>query len=97
MCLRVHLDYLVQSGHAQRLFQVFKRAFRLRILLDQQVVQNVLVPLDQPLRVLLPVLQLFVAVPLDPFQQRCQRELLLVAQLGLLLLDDRLHLRQFGS
>jgi hypothetical protein len=34
-------------------------------MLVQQIVENILVSLDQPLRILLPMLQLLVAIPLD--------------------------------
>ena len=64
----------------------------LRRLLVQQVVQNVFVSLDEPLRVLLSVLQLLVPVALDPLEQRRQGQLLGVSQLGFLLLQDSLHL-----
>ena len=56
MSCRVDLDYFVEASHSKRLFQIFERAFRFGVLLDQQVIQNVLVSLDQPLRVLLSVL-----------------------------------------
>lgn len=39
------------------------------------------------------MLELLVAVTLDALEQGGQGELLLVAQLGLLLLDDGLHLK----
>jgi len=52
----VNLDDLIESGHAQCLFQVLQCAFRFSILLDQQVIQNVLVTLNESLRVLLTVL-----------------------------------------
>ena len=67
-------------------------ALRLGGLLVEQVVQDVFVALNQALRVLLSVLQLLVAVALDPLQQSCERQLLGVAQLCLLFLKNCLHL-----
>lgn len=67
-------------------------ALRLGGLLVEQVVQDVFVALNQALRVLLSVLQLLVAVALDPLQQSCQCQLLGVAQLCLLFLKNCLHL-----
>ena len=49
MRLRVDLRDLVQTRHTQRLLQVFERALSLRILLVQEVIQNVLVSLDESL------------------------------------------------
>jgi hypothetical protein len=69
----IGLVQLVELGHAERLFKVVERALRLRSLFVEQVVQNVFVTLDQPLRILLPVLQLLVAIALDSFQQSGQR------------------------
>ena len=65
---------------------------RLEVLLVEEIVEDVLVTLDQTLRVLLPMLQLLVAVTLDSLEQSCQRELLGVSQLCFLLLKDALHL-----
>ena len=44
---------------------MFKRALRLRVLLGQRVVQYDFVSLDEPLAVLLTMLQLLVAVALN--------------------------------
>ena len=92
MCCRVDLDDLIESGHAEGLLQVLQGAFRFSILLDEQIIQNVLVTLNQALRVLLAMLQLLVAVTLDALEESSESKLLLVAQLGLLLLDHGLHL-----
>ena len=88
----VELCDLVETRHPQCLFQVFQRAFRLSVLLVKQVIQNVLVALDKTLGVLLSVLELLVTVTLDALEKGRECQLLLVAQLGLLLLDDGLHL-----
>mmetsp|Transcript_419 Transcript_419/g.461 ORF Transcript_419/g.461 Transcript_419/m.461 type:complete len:110 (+) Transcript_419:187-516(+) len=62
------------------------------VLLIEEVIKDVFISLDEPLRVLLPVLELFIPVPLDPLQQRSESQLLLMSQLGLFLLNDCLHL-----
>ena len=72
----IWLVQTVQFGHAQGLFQVVKSALRLRVLLIQQVVQDVFVSLDQALRVLLSMFQLFVSVTLNAFEQSCKCQLL---------------------
>ena len=46
---------------------------------------------------MLAMLELLVAVTLDALEQGGQGELLLVAQLGLLLLDDGLHLKAHNT
>lgn len=88
----VNLRDFVETGHPQGLFQIFERAFRLSVLLIQQVVQDVLVALDKPLRVLLTMFQLLVTVTLDALKECGKGQLLLMAQLGLFLLNDSLHL-----
>ena len=72
----IWLVQAVQFGHAQGLFQVVQRALRLRVLLIQQVVEDVFVSLDQALRVLLSVLKLLVSVSLNAFEQSCKCKLL---------------------
>ena len=67
----VRLVQLVELGHAERLLQVVERALRFCSLLIQQIIEDILVALDQSLRVLLSVLQLLVSVALDPFQEGC--------------------------
>lgn len=63
------------------------------VLLVQQVIQDILVPLYQPLRVLLSVLQLLIPVPLDPLEESGEGQLLAVPKFGFLLLQQALHLR----
>lgn len=45
----VNLRDFIETRHAQSLLKVFKRAFRLCVLLVEQVVQDVLVSLDETL------------------------------------------------
>ncbi len=47
---------------------MIESTLRLRVLLAQRVVEDDLVALNQPLRVLLPMLQLLVPISLDSFQ-----------------------------
>jgi hypothetical protein len=70
---------------------VLKGAFSFSGLFVQQVVQDVLVALDQTLRVLLSVLQLLVPISLDSLEQSSESQLLRVAQLGLFFLKHSLH------
>lgn len=65
----------------------------LHVLFVKQVEQQVLVPLNQPLRIDLSVLQLLVPVPLDPLEQSRQCLLLPLPQQRFLLLDSFLHLK----
>ena len=58
----------------------------------EQVKKEILVPLDQSLRIDLPMLELLVSVPLDPLQESSQGHLLLSPQSGLLLLNYCLYL-----
>ena len=83
---------VVHSGHAERLLEVVQGALGLRVLLGERVVQDDFVSLYQALAVLLPMLQLLVSITLNPFQECSQCQLLRMAQLRLLLLDDGLHL-----
>ena len=72
----VSLVKLVKLGHAQSLFKVLEGALCLCCLLIEQVIQNVLVALDQSLRVLLAMLQLLVPVSLNALEQRSKCQLL---------------------
>lgn len=89
---RIDLRDLIETSHAQRLLKVVKRAFRLCVLLVQQIVQDVLVSLDEALGILLTMLELLVTITLDALEQSSEGELLLVAKLGFLFLDHCLHL-----
>ena len=71
---------------------MLQRPLRLGVLLAQRVIEDDLVPLDQTLTVLLPMLQLLISVPLDALKESRQGQLLRVAELRLLLFDDALHL-----
>ena len=62
----------------------------------EQVKKEILVPLDQSLRIDLPMLELLVSVPLDPLQESSQGHLLLSPQSGLLLLNYCLYLLFLG-
>lgn len=88
----VNFSDLIKASHAKGLLEVFERTFRLGILLVQQVIQDVLVALNKSLRILLTVLELLVTIALDAFEEGSESQLLLVTQLGLLLLNDSLHL-----
>lgn len=70
---------------------MFKSALRFGSLLIQQIIEDILVALDESLRVLLPVLQLLITVTLDALQQCSQRQLLSVSQFSLFLLQHCLH------
>ena len=58
----------------------------------ERIIQYDLVPLNQSLTVLLPVLQLFVAISLDSFEECRKSKLLAMAQFGFSLLNDGFHL-----
>jgi len=64
----------------------------LHVLFVQQVQQQVLVSLDQPLRVDLSVFQLLVSVPLNPLEEGTEGLLLLLPQKCFLFLNGFLHL-----
>jgi len=70
---------------------VVQGAFGLSRLLIEQVIEDVFVALNQSLRILLSVLQLLISVTLDPLQECSEGQLLRMAQLGLLLLQNCLH------
>jgi hypothetical protein len=77
---------------------MFKGLLGLVVLLVEQVVENILVPLDEPLRILLPVLELFVPVPLNSLEKSCKGQLLGMPQFRFLFLKHRLHLAfKFGT
>mmetsp|Transcript_68639 Transcript_68639/g.185440 ORF Transcript_68639/g.185440 Transcript_68639/m.185440 type:complete len:232 (+) Transcript_68639:203-898(+) len=70
------------------------RALELQVLLLRQVHLEVLVPLDQPLGVHLPVPDLLAAVPLDALQERREGLGLLLAEALLLAPGTLAHLRR---
>lgn len=78
-----------RSG-TQRHLQEGVGATSLHVLLVQQVKQQILVALDQSLRINLSMLQLFVSIPLNTFQQSRKCLLLFLAQKCFLTLDDLL-------
>ena len=84
---------LVKLSHSQSLLKVLQRAFGLRVLLVKQIVENVFVSLNQALRILLPVLQLFISITLNTLEKGSECQLLLVSQLGFLLLHHCVHLQ----
>ena len=88
----IWLIQFVQLGHPKSLLQVLQRSLCLRILLVQQIVEDIFVALDQSLRVLLTMLELLVTITLDSFEQSCQGQLLLMPNLGFSFLDHGLHL-----
>ena len=89
---RITLVEHVHLGHAQGALQVLQGLLRFIVLLVQEIVKDVLISLNESLRVLLSVFELFVSVSLDALQQGREGQLLCVSQLRLLLLKHALHL-----
>lgn len=67
----------------------------LHVLFVEQVQQQILVPLDEPLRIDLSMFELLISVPLNSLQQSTQRLLLLLPQQSFLLLHSLLHFETY--
>ena len=90
--LALEVLLLIWRAGPEREAQELVRSPCLHVLLVEQVKKQILVSLNQSLRVYLTMLELFISISLDSLQESCQGHLLLSSQPRLLLLDDGFYL-----